>query len=152
MQRQDRRMPCHPRAIAGANWRRCVVLAGALGCSSLEPAALPAGATRFTPEPIFEEWWHQVEDCSGRRAHFAKIEWYVVPGEDPFLAPPVGREVIGYWDGSADRIVLLEYVENRSALVRHEALHAILRRGDHPPEYFQTLCGAVINGPGLPPD
>jgi hypothetical protein len=138
--------------VAGRSRRLCLLLVGALACSSVEPTALPDDARRFTPEPIFESWWQQIEECSARTADFSLIEWYVVPGEDPFIAPPLGREVLGYWDGSADRIVLLEYVENRSALVRHEILHAVLRRGDHPPRYFQTLCGSVINGPGLPPD
>jgi hypothetical protein len=53
------------------------------------------------------------------------------------------------WHPSDNRIVLLEWVPSRSSLVRHEALHAILGRGDHPDEYFVASCGAVINAPGL---
>ncbi len=120
--------------------------------ASSEPSALPPDAVSFEPEPLFAEWWAQMEGCSGQTGDYTSIHWYVVPGEEPFIAPPLGKTVIGYWDPDDNRIVLLQYVPSRSALVRHEMLHALIRRGDHPPAFFQDRCGAVINGPGLPPD
>jgi hypothetical protein len=32
----------------------------------------------------------------------------------------------------------------QGALVRHEMLHDLLGRGDHPAEFFQRRCGAVV--------
>jgi hypothetical protein len=114
-----------------------------LACESAptELSALPPDAQVFTPEPIFREWWVQVEACSGRTGDYTSIHWYFVPGDEPFISPPLGKAVLGYWDSYDNRIILLQYVPNRSALARHEILHALLRRGDHPAEYFQDRCG-----------
>ena len=54
------------------------------------------------------------------------VSWCVVPGEVPFEAPGASRAVLGYWHPADNRIVLLEWVPNRTSLVRHEALHPIL--------------------------
>jgi hypothetical protein len=142
------------RFLHAARWASActlALLAGALACdrATAPIPPLPPGARVFTPEPVFREWWAQMEGCSGRTGSFDAVTWYVVPGEDPFPAPGVGQPVHGYWHPSDNRIVLLEWVPSRSSLVRHEALHAILRRSDHPEEYFVAKCGAVINAPGL---
>jgi hypothetical protein len=33
---------------------------------------------------------------------------------------------------------------DNAAIVRHEMLHDLLGRGDHPAEYFQRRCAAVV--------
>jgi hypothetical protein len=124
-------------------------LGGLLACAEPTAPPLPPGARPFTPEDVYREWWSQIERCSGLTRRFEAVSWYVVPGEDPFMAPGVDQPVIGYWTLGGNRIVLLEWVPNRSALVRHEVLHALLQRPDHPSKYFVDRCGAVINGPGL---
>lgn len=98
-----------------------LVLGGACEDTTAPDLSLPAGARRFTPEPVFREWWAQVEACAGRQASFDAVSWYVVPGEVPFEAPGVARAVLGYWHPADNRIVLLEWVPNRTSLVRHEA-------------------------------
>jgi hypothetical protein len=124
------------------------LLGGACEEVTAPELSLPLGARRFTPEPIFREWWAQVEACAGRQASFDAVSWYVVPGEVPFEAPGVPHPVLGYWHAADNRIVLLEWVPNRTSLVRHEALHAILQRADHPEEYFEERCAEVIDAPG----
>lgn len=117
----------------------------------LVPLELPAGSREFVPEPVFKVWWQQIEICSGRQASFDAVSWYVIPGETPFRIPNHDYDVVGFWDQVANRIVLLEILPDRRApYVRHEALHAILRRTDHPDEFFVTRCGEVINGPESP--
>ncbi len=140
-----------------ARWRwvvaPTVVLAGWLsGCRDpLAPVPLPDGAVAFTPEAVYRDWWAQMEVCSGVSASFDDVHWYVVRGEVPFRVKGVDYPVVGYWDPQANRIVLLEYLPNqRAPVIRHEALHAILRRTDHPSEYFVDRCGAVIGGPDSP--
>ena len=135
----------HPRAVLP------LLLLAALSCSdAVAPLPLPDGAVRFTPDPIYREWWAQVEDCAGSTGDFDAVEWYVVPGDRAFYAPGLDRKVLGYWDPGSNRIVVLEWVPSASALVRHEMLHAILRETGHPAEYFERRCGPVISGPGLP--
>lgn len=128
------------------------ILSCAACADASAPTPLPLEATRFEPEPVFRDWWTQIQECSGRSGDYDAVTWYYVPGEEPFHAPGLDKVVIGYWDPAGNRIVLLQFVPNRSALIRHEILHALIRRGDHPATYFQELCGAVINGPGLLPD
>jgi hypothetical protein len=125
---------------------------GAIACHDvISPTPLPPGAREFTPEAVYREWWRQMEECSGMTAPFDDVEWYVVPGEEPFRVEGVDYPVVGYWDPRDNRIVLLEYLPNqRAPTIRHEALHAILHRTDHPPEFFRDRCGAVIGGPDSP--
>jgi hypothetical protein len=92
-----------------------------------------------------------MEACAGRAAPFDAVTWYLVPGETPFRVPRHAQPVLGYWDPADNRIVLLEFLpERRAPYIRHEALHAILGRTDHPAAYFDTRCGATIHGPENP--
>jgi hypothetical protein len=95
-------------------------------------------------------WWSEVEACSGISGDFDDISWYVVPGENPFQVKGFDRPVAGYWDGAADRIVILQWVPSVKHLVRHEALHALIRLRGHPAEYFVERCGSLVIGPGVP--
>lgn len=124
----------------------------AYGCTEpIAPVPLPDGAREFTPEPVFRQWWGEMEVCSGERGSFDAVRWYVVSGEIPFAVKGVPYPVVGYWDPKNNRIVLLEYLPNqRAPVIRHEALHAIIRRTDHPALYFAERCGATIGGPDSP--
>jgi hypothetical protein len=115
-------------------------------------APLPEGASPFTPGPVYREWWRQVEECSGKTGDFDAVSWYVVPGDIPFRIPTIDKPLLGYWNSATNRIVLLEWVPSATELVRHEMLHALLRRADHPYEYFEQRCGELIRGPGLMDD
>jgi len=117
-----------------------------------DPATpLPDTATEFFPEAVYREWWHQMEECSGRTASFDDVRWYFVPGEEPFHVAGVDHAVVGYWDPNGNKIVVLQYLPNqRAPTIRHESLHAILHRTDHPPEFFVDRCGAVIDSPDSP--
>ncbi len=125
----------------------------AAGCKEpLEAVSLPPNAFEFTPEPVYRAWWAQIEQCAGRGSDFDAVRWYAVPGEVPFRVPTHSRPVYGYWDAVANHVVLLQYLPNRRApIIRHEALHAIIKRTDHPREYFVQRCGDVIDGPESPP-
>src|SRR5262245_2340092 len=127
-----------------------ITICGGVAChDSLAP--LPPDAREFVPESVYRQWWAQMEQCSGLRARFDDVRWYIVPGEEPFAAPGIRYPVLGYWDRRGNRIVLLEFLPNqRAPVIRHEALHAILGRTDHPPLYFEQLCGETIGGPDSP--
>jgi hypothetical protein len=132
----------------------CLALCFALPAAcreGLEPLPLPPGARPFAPEAVYRGWWREMESCSGRTARFDDVSWYLIPGEEPFRVPKHDYLVVGYWDAAVNRIVLLEILPARRApYIRHEMLHAILRSVFHPVEYFETRCGAVIDGPESP--
>ncbi|MDP1857906.1 MAG: hypothetical protein Q8K82_04510 [Gemmatimonadaceae bacterium] len=150
--RRDRRLSTD----AGLRLATVAALAVALLTScrgSTEPLALPPGSFQFQPEPVFRAWWAQMEACSGRKASFDAVTWYAIPGDTPFRVPGHDYDVVGYWDPADNRIVLLQFLpDRRASYIRHEALHAIIRRVDHPDEYFVRRCLRVIHGPENPDD
>ena len=109
--------------------------------SSTDP--LPADAVPLSPPAIYETWWHEVEQCSGKTGDFAAISWYYVPGQGSF-AVGSNPDVAGVWQPSHHSITLAQFVWENASVVRHEELHAILQRADHPPEYFQDKCGSIV--------
>jgi hypothetical protein len=118
-----------------------LALVGA-GCgSSTDP--LPAGAVPMDAPAIFETWWHEVEQCSGKTGDYAAISWYYVPGAGTF-AVGSDPEVVGLWQASNNSITVAQAVREYAPVVRHEELHAILQRADHPSEYFQDRCSSII--------
>ncbi|MBK8003952.1 MAG: hypothetical protein IPK12_08390 [Gemmatimonadetes bacterium] len=130
----------------------CFWLVACLAACGTEPQVppLPDGAVAFVPDSTYPAYWAQMEACSGKRGSFTAVHWYYVPGFDPFPAPGVKDDVVGYWHPSDNRIVLLQNVPNPPALIRHEMLHALIRRTDHPTHFFVDLCGETIAGPPLP--
>ena len=140
-----------PRRVVWAASIAAATALTVLSCS--DPVTpLPDTAREFVPETVYREWWHQMEVCSGRTASFDDVRWYVVPGEEPFHVAGLDRPVVGYWDPHRNWIVLLQFLPNqRAPVIRHEALHAILRTTEHPPEFFVDRCGAVIDSPDSPP-
>jgi len=111
-------------------------------CSS-PTDSLPARAVPMSPPAIYETWWHEVEQCSGMTGDFAAISWYYVPGPGSFAAGS-NPEIVGIWQQSHHSITLAEFVMEYAPVVRHEELHAILQRSDHPPEYFAQKCGSIV--------
>ena len=111
--------------------------------SSTDPDPLPARAVAMGAPPIYETWWHEVEQCSGKTGDFAAISWYYVPGPGTFVVGS-NPEIVGLWQESNNSITLAEFAREYAPVVRHEELHAILRRADHPLEYFQDKCGSIV--------
>ena len=85
-----------------------------------------------------------MEVCSGRTGDFDAISWYYVPNALVFTGGSKPN-VIGYWQPYHDSITLAGLSMNEAYLVRHEALHAILRTPDHPPQYYVEKCGTLLS-------
>src|SRR2546423_3316328 len=111
--------------------------------SATEPLPLPAGAVEISAPPIYETWWHEVEQCSGKIGDFAAISWYYVPGPAGFGLGSVA-DLVGIWQPQHHSITLAEFASEDASVVRHEELHAILQRADHPAEYFVQKCGSIV--------
>ena len=101
----------------------------------------------MAPLDSYATWWRATEDCSGLAGDLARIRWFVVPETDSFVYR--GDLYDGYWWDQVHWITLASARVADGAIVRHEMLHDLLGRGDHPAEYFQRRCGTIVacNGP-----
>jgi hypothetical protein len=103
---------------------------------------LPAGAEALTPLATYSDWWRSVEDCAGRRGDMGRVSWFVVPDRTAFSYRDARYN--GYWWDGVHWILLAGEQVSNGSIVRHEMLHELLGRGDHPPEYFQGRCASLV--------
>ena len=118
-------------------------VSGFVACGSAT-GPLPKGALPLDPPPvIYSVYWSEVEQCAGQNGDFAGTRFYYVPGDGGF---PVGgsADVVGVWQPETNSITLAQYVMDNPLVVRHEMLHAILKRTDHPAQYFADQCAALV--------
>jgi hypothetical protein len=117
-----------------------------LGCHLLTEPALPSGAERFDPPPVYAQWWALTEACSAVTRPLSAVEFYRVPHVSVVPTPDHG-DVAGYWSSASNRIVLAGDWADHGRTVRHEMLHALVRGAGHPPIYFQGVCAGVVDCP-----
>ncbi len=106
------------------------------------PPELPATAQPLVALSIYETWWRATEQCSGLSANMSRVRWFVVPESDSFTYQ--GGRYDGYWWDEVHWITLASAKVQTGEIVRHEMLHDLLGRGDHPAEFFQRRCGSVV--------
>jgi len=117
-------------------------VAGAVACGSATDP-LPKGAIPLDTPVIYATWWDEVEGCSGETVDMATVKWYYVPGDGGFQSG-TSADVVGVWEPAGNTITLAEYVIDNPLVVRHEMLHAVLKRVDHPADYFVDRCGVLV--------
>lgn len=130
-----------------------MLFSGLAGCSRFEPEA----SARLDPPAEFQIWWSRTEQCSGLHASFARVQWYVVPG-DSFSCP--GGRCVGHWEDDHTIYISADWLDNEM-VVRHEMLHDLLGRPGHPDPPFGKGCpltwatwggtGASLRIGGAPP-
>ena len=125
-----------------------LVLMIALGVTACDliTAPLPPNAEPFAPPAVYARWWAMTEACSGRSADLGAVRWYRVPGSRFIFR---GQAVAGYWNSSTNRIVLAEDIVEQGDMVRHEMLHALLRRPVHPRSQFLGSCASLVSCQGI---
>lgn len=106
---------------------------------------LPSGAEAFEPPRAYARWWALTEACSGTSASYRAVTWYRAPGASILHQ---GRELAGFWRANGNAIVLADEHVYDGPTVRHEMLHAILRRPGHPREQFLEACSALLRCQG----
>lgn len=126
--------------------RLAIVALACAGACSPPTAPFPEGAVRFRPNDfMYRRWWAQLEACTGRRGSYDAVRWYRAPGDTAFRIPGRPGVYSGAWYSRGNRIVLVQQALDWPAGVRHEMLHAVLRVGDHPREFFRERCGTLVN-------
>jgi len=121
-----------------------LAMAGSCRDLPLAPAIpeLPAGAEALTPLATYADWWSATEQCAGLHGNMTRVHWFVVPNRTSFVYRD--GQYDGYWWDDVHWILLAGDKVANGMIVRHEMLHELLGRGDHPAEYFQRRCGAVV--------
>jgi hypothetical protein len=94
------------------------------------------------PLASYSDWWKATEECAGLLGSLSRVTWFVVPNRTSFVYGD-GQYDGYWWDGVHWILLAGDKVEN-GMIVRHEMLHELLGRGDHPAEYFQRRCGSVV--------
>jgi len=106
----------------------------------------PESATPLIPPPKYRVWWELVESCSGKQVPFESIAWFTVPVGELVVR---GETAAGAWFVFGNRIAIVNTWSDIGPVVRHEMLHAILGKGEHPSEYFRDKCGDEIDNAGI---
>lgn len=59
--------------------RWCLIAAALTALSACrDPFAPPSGSSPFVPPQSYRTAWQEVEECSGLRGDFTRVEWFVV--------------------------------------------------------------------------
>ncbi len=105
-----------------------------------ESPTFPADSLRAIDAPTGARLhWEMVEQCAGKQGDLSAIQWFTTDGE-PLMVQ--GKPYAGYaWIDNA-RIALRDI---DGGTIRHEMLHILLGRGDHPLEYYAELCEGVVD-------
>lgn len=112
------------------------------GPTSSPGPALPSDARTLDPLPVeYDAWWRATEACADRQGDLTTVRWYTTPGD----SLRVGATTFdAYWFAAGNTIVVARPYVRDGPVVRHEMLHALLRRGDHPAAYFQGRCARIV--------
>jgi hypothetical protein len=111
------------------------------------PPELPAGAEALAPLATYADWWQATENCAGRHGDMSRVSWFAIPDHASFIYGSTSYD--GYWWNGVHWILLAGEKVTDGMIVRHEMLHELLGRGDHPPEYFQGRCADLVACVGI---
>lgn len=124
------------------------VLAGSLGLTfcdrlvGLVDPQFPSDAEEFSPPAVYATWWKMTEACSGMTGSLGAITWFKT--NQALHNFPSGDPIGGYWSSFGNRIVLTNDIVLDGRSVRHEMLHALVRKGGHPRNQFLGNCLGTV--------
>jgi len=84
-----------------------------------------------------------MESCSEHTRSLASVTWFKT--ESRLVDPRTGDPIGGYWSPGSNRIVLASEAVLDGATVRHEMLHALVRRTGHPRSQFLGKCAGLVS-------
>lgn len=80
--------------------------------------------------------------CSGITGSLGAVTWYKT--DQPLNNPQTGDPIIGYWNSANNQIVLVSSAMLDGEAVRHEMLHALVRKPGHPRNQFLGNCAGTV--------
>jgi hypothetical protein len=131
---------CHN---TGATLLLIAAIVGLAGCEALV-APLPSDAEQFSPSAVYSTWWNMAQACSGQTGALTAISWFKT--DQALTDPRTGDPIVGYW--TPGRIVLTTAAVLDGGTVRHEMLHALLRKPGHPRNQFLGKCEGTVDCQG----
>jgi hypothetical protein len=132
-------------------WRLLSIPVGAaiLGLAACEGLVipLPFDAEEFSPPAVYSTWWKMTEACSGNTGSLGAITWFRTA--EALRDPRTGDPIVGFWTSGSNRIVLRTDAVLEGGAVRHEMLHALLRKPGHARNQFLGKCAGMVNCQGV---
>jgi len=125
-----------PLVAAIVNLTACDMIVGLL-----DPM-FPSDAEEFSPPPVYSTWWDMTRACSGSNRSLGDVAWFKT--SQPLHNFRTGEALGGYWNSFDNRIVLTTAVMHDGSIVRHEMLHALLRKDGHPRNQFLGKCLGTV--------
>jgi len=122
-----------------------VVLAASACYSIFEPElTLPPDAAETDPLADYEQWYAEVEECTGVEGDFDRVRWFEVP-HDRWWDPVWEQYAIGTWRSPHDIYVAEPHLGNEE-VVKHEMVHDILGGGLTYDPRFKD-CSGIAHAP-----
>lgn len=115
---------------------------GLAACDGVVDPPLPSDAEEFSPLAVYSTWWNMTEACSGLTGSLGAVTWYQT--NEVLHDARTGEVVVGYWTPGSNRIVLMTDAVRDGGTVRHEMLHALLRKAGHPRDQFLGKCAGTV--------
>jgi hypothetical protein len=112
-------------------------------CTTIVEPALPSDAEEFSPPPVYSTWWNMTQACSALTGSLGAVTWYQT--NTVVYDTHSGDVIAGYWEPGSNRIVLTSSVMMDGGIVRHEMLHALIRKGGHPRGQFLSNCSGTVD-------
>lgn len=100
---------------------------------------LPPEAVRSEPPAVYSEWYREMEVCVGLAGTFALVRWFAVPGEH-WWDPLRQQYATGTWRAPHDIYIAASHALD-ALVVKHEAIHDLLRGGDADDPAFRRCSG-----------
>lgn len=120
----------------------CILaLASCDSLARLVDPMFPSDAQQFSPPDVYSTWWKMTEACSGLTGSLGNVTWFET---NQRLYTGSGEQAAGYWNSYTNRIVLTTAIKLDGGSVRHEMLHALLRKDGHPRNQFLGRCAGTV--------
>ncbi|MFL5558932.1 MAG: hypothetical protein ACJ794_09920 [Gemmatimonadaceae bacterium] len=114
-----------------------------MACTNIVEPPLPDDAEQFSPPAVYSTWWQMTQACSALTGSLAGVTWYQT--SKIVYDTESGDVIAGYWLAASNRIVLTSSVMLDGGIVRHEMLHALIRKGGHPRGQFLGNCAGTVD-------
>jgi hypothetical protein len=108
--------------------------------AACEYTLYPADAEPLEPGAKYAVMWRTVEWCAGKRGDLGAIAWFVT---DVPARTANDDDVSGSWWISKNHVYLTRAYAEDESVIRHQMLHALLRRKHHTEEFIGS-CGDIV--------